>query len=175
MTSRRFLLSVGPAVVASFTSRPVMSSTGADCRSASSFASMNPNIATSREPNGRLQCSAYNVEYWRKQLEFSPPWAILPVSGLLSVTGSSFDAKTVREVLEQPIAMSGQLGVLQHVLAMLLALTYHNVGLGAFNPTYLSKVWSSYAVTGTYSPAPGSQWTDVQIVQWLRYLMYPVA
>jgi hypothetical protein len=134
---------------------------------------MTPNTMASRSPGVNLQCSAYNVEYWRQQATFKPAWTTTLIKDVLGSTGSSYDSSTIGSILAEATARAGALGVLQHLLSMVLAIQLHNIGTGDFNVAYIQNVWRSYVTTGHYTPGgSGVQWDDVQIITWLRYLMY---
>jgi hypothetical protein len=159
------------------TARSVAAAVGSNgCVIASSFVSAS--TFASRSPGSVAQCSIYNVEYWKNfsangQLKLNPK-----IGDYLGHVGSSYDTKTIAEVLAEggsTAVLNGQLGVLQHLLAMALASDFYGIGsANGFNKAYLQGVWANYITHGTYSlPASGILWNESQIITWLRMLMYP--
>ena len=186
--NRRALLRAGAGaspVLLSLAAGPVLASRPT-CTVASSFVS----VATfkSRNPHvTSIQCSTQTADYWRDQAlhaTSTPAVLAVTVSALLGSTGSNFNAMSVKDVLLAPLPTTGtlqttgELGTLQHLLALALNL---NAGFittgGVFNLSYIQGIWANYQTNGQRYKLPASQidWGDTEIIAWLRFLMYPIA
>lgn len=195
---RRTLLRAGAAatpIIATLYSRPVAAA-GMSCTVASSFVS----IATfaSRNPGATtMQCSRLSATDWHASAKSvgaggakeRPAWASLTVSNYMGRASSplpgmdslTVDAYQVWQVmgLGSQVATSGELGVLQHILAMCLSIDYGgaavNVG-GGVNTPYLKQVWQNYKSNGRYRlTASNLDWSEGELISWLRMLQYPIA
>jgi hypothetical protein len=187
--SRRALLRAGAGaspILLTLTSGPVAANgLGVNgCVLASSFVS----VATfkSRNPTTTtLNCAAQKVEYWVTQAQLPPPNPLpvpptgldVTVATLLGGAGSTYDTQTVRSVLLAQggaVATVGELGTLQHLLAMALNLNSGNMTAGGgFDLTYIQTIWSNYKSNGNrYKvPASGIDWGDAEIIPWARLLL----
>lgn len=187
---RRALLRAGagaPPVLLSLASGPVSATTvfGGQCVVASSFVS----VATFRSRNPgvtTVQCSTQNADYWRAQAgTLAPPASLnVTVASLLGNTSSSFNGQTLKDVLLAPIPTSGtvqttgELGTLQHLVAMALNLNAgHVIMPGGVNVPYLQTVWGNYKGNGNRYKLSASNidWGDTEIIAWLRFMMYPIS
>jgi hypothetical protein len=184
--NRRALLRAGAGaspVLLSLASSPVLASRPT-CTVASSFVS----VATfkSRNPHvTSIQCSTQTADYWRHQAAVVPTPAALTVTvaSLLGSSSSTFNAQLVKDVMLAPlpttgtVQTTGELGTLQHLLALALNI---NAGFitagGVFNLSYVQGIWSNYKTNGNRYKLPASNidWGDSEIIAWLRFLMYPV-
>ncbi len=75
-------------------------------------------------------------------------------------------------------ATTGELGVLHHILGLALSIDNGrgvvNTG-GRINTLYLAGVWQNYKATGGYRlPAGHVNWTEAELINWLRMLQYPI-
>lgn len=185
--SRRALLRAGAGaspVLLTLASGPVAANPFANngtCTLASSFVS----VATfkSRNPNATsLKCSSQNADYWRELAASAPatPALNVTVSALLGNTTSAFNGMLVKDVLLAPLPTSGtvqttgQLGTLQHLIALALNLNAGYITPGAgFDLAYLQTLWSNYKFNGDRYKKPGSQidWGDTEIIAWARLLL----
>lgn len=195
---RRTLLRAGAAatpIIATLYSRPVAAA-GMSCTVASSFVS----VATfaSRNPGATtMRCSSLSATDWHTTAKSvgaggakeRPAWASLTISGYMGRASSPFsgldslsvDSYQVWQVmgLGSQVSTAGELGVLQHILAMCLSIDFGgaavNVG-GGVNTPYLKQVWQNYKSNGRYKLAAGSiDWSDGELISWLRMLQYPIA
>jgi hypothetical protein len=195
---RRTLLRAGAAatpVIATLYSRPVAAA-GMGCTLASAFvslatfASRNPGAAT-------MQCSAMSATDWHARAQAlasvapaeRPEWARLTVAAYLGRASSAFsglDSMLVESYqvwqvmgLGPQVATSGELGVLQHVLAMCLSIDFGGASVrvgGGMNTPYLKEVWQNYKANGRYRMAASNlNWTEAELIGWLRMLQYPIA
>lgn len=187
---RRALLRAGAGaspVLLSLASGPVSAAgmLGGQCVVASSFVSVatfksrNPSVTT-------VQCSTQNADFWRTEAgKPSPPAALnATVSTLLGNTGSSYNSQTLKAVMLAPLPTSGtvqttgELGTLQHLIAMVLNLNAGYVASpGAVNVAYLQALWINYKSNGNRYKLPASNidWGDADIIAWLRFMMYPIS
>jgi len=194
---RRSLLRAGAAatpIIATLYSRPVAAA-GMSCTVASSFvsvatfASRNPGAAT-------MQCSSLSASDWYlRAKEVSglapaarPAWATQRVKTYLGRATSTFsgvsskspDQYQVWEVmgLGGQVATAGELGVVQHVLAMCLSIDNGGAAVtagGGVNTPYLKQVWQNYKSNGRYKlPASNLDWSEGELIGWLRMLQYPI-
>ena len=195
---RRTLLRAGAAatpIIATIYSRPVAAA-GMSCTVASSFVS----VATfaSRNPGAStIQCSTLSAKDWHSRAKAlagnsrqeRPEWAIHTVSSYMGRASSAFsgldsllvESYQVWQVmgLGSQVATSGELGVLQHILAMCLSIDYGgaavNVG-GGVNAPSLKQVWLNYKSNGRYKLAASNlDWSEGELISWLRMLQYPIA
>lgn len=185
---RRTLLRGGAGAAApilmTLSSGPV-GATGAACTVASSFVS----VATfqSRNPlvhgNG-AQCSSGNVQTWR---DFSllpvgtrPASLNVTVASYLGSTSSTFSAVPLWNVLAQGAGVSttGELGVLQHILALALSIQNGYVAnSGSVSVAYLQSVWVNFKSNGDRYKLPASNidWGPAELITWLRVLLGTLA
>jgi hypothetical protein len=189
---RRTLLRGGAGVAApvlmTLSSGPV-GATNAACTVASSFVSVI--TFQSRNPTVRgtsAQCSSGNVQTWR-DLSLLPatgtglvrPAALnVTVASYLGSTGSTFNTLQLWQVLSQGtgIAVSGELGTLQHLLALALSIQNGYVSnSGSVSVVYLQSVWVNYKSNGNRYKLPASNidWGDTELLTWLRVLMGTMA
>ncbi|MBI5720165.1 MAG: hypothetical protein HZC37_21025 [Burkholderiales bacterium] len=174
---RRALLRAGAGatpVLLTLASSPV--SAANSCVVASSFVSVatfksrNPTVTT-------VNCATRTTEDWRNacmsntQLTCAKPL----VSSTFGSTSSSYNSKTLRQVLCDPagISSSGELGVLQHLIALNLSVTqgFMRMSAGNVSPAYLGAVWCNYKNNGNQYRLPSSTvvWSSTQLISWLRY------
>jgi len=185
--SRRALLRAGAGaspVLLTLASGPVAANPFANngtCTLASSFVS----VATfkSRNPTATtLKCSAQNADYWRNLAVSAPatPALNVTVATLLGNTSSAYNAMLVKDVLLAPLPTSGtvqttgELGTLQHLIALALNLNAGFITAGAgFDLAYLQTLWTNYKFNGNRYKKPGSQidWGDTEIIAWARLLL----
>jgi hypothetical protein len=185
--SRRALLRAGAGaspVLLTLASGPVAANPFANngtCTLASSFVS----VATfkSRNPNATtLRCSSQNADFWRELAATAPTTPALNVSvaTLLGNTSSTYNAMLVKDVLLAPLPTSGsvqttgELGTLQHLIALALNLNAGYIVAGAgFDLGYLQSLWSNYKFNGNRYKTAGSQidWGDAEIIAWARLLL----
>ena len=151
------------------------------CTVASSFVS----VATfkSRNPAATtLVCASRNADYWRTLAASSPatPSLNVTVSTLLGSTGSTYNSLLVKDVLLAPlpttgtVQTTGELGTLQHLLALALNLNEGYITPGAgFDLGYVQTIWSNYKFNGNRYKKPGSSidWDDAEIIAWARLLL----
>jgi hypothetical protein len=175
---RRALLRGGAGaapVLLTLASSPVSASTS--CVVASSFVS----VATfkSRNPTATtVSCASRTVEDWRRACFASPDMACvqpLVSASCFGGTSSTYNTKMLKDVLCDPsgVSYSGELGVLQHLIALNLSVTqgYMSAPAGNIGPAYLGAVWSNYKANGGRYKLPGSgiNWGSSQLISWLRY------
>ena len=181
---RRSLLRGGAAgapVLLSFATNPVAAANS--CVVASSFVS----VATfkSRNPTTTaINCATRTVSDWRNACIADPQMAcakpqVKDTFG--DQKSSSYNKKTLREVLCDSSGMpsGGELGVLQHLIALRLCLTqgFMRLPQGNVSPAYLNGIWDNYWKNGKRYrlTASGIDWSSDQLVSWLRYqLNYPM-
>lgn len=177
--SRRSLLRAGAAaspVLLTLASGPVSATGTVNCMVASSFIS----VATflSRNPDKTVSCSTKNCEYWQEQARLVPTPADLnlTVAEFLGSTGSSYNSHVLKDVLNNPISLSGTLGVLQHCLSLALSVKGGHVpNAGVINVNYIKTIWSSYNTNHpNYRSPAGVVMTEAQLIDWMRVLMYPL-
>ncbi len=194
---RRALLRGGAAaapVLLTLHSGPVAASGSMTCTVASSFVS----IATFASRNAgatSMQCSTMNANHWHTNARacatlapaHRPAWAKLTVRGYLGRSSNALpglsnqpDAYQLWEVmgLGTGPATSGELGVLHHILGLALSIDHGgnavNTG-GRINTAYLASIWQNYRTNGRYiASAGGLNWTDAQLISWLKLLQYPI-
>lgn len=183
--SRRALLRAGAGaspVLLTLASGPVAANAFANgtCTLASSFVS----VATfkSRNPTATtLKCSLQNADYWRVLAVSTPatPALNVTVATLLGNTSSTFNTTLVKDVLLAPVATgpvqtTGELGTLQHLIALALNLNAGFITPGAgFDLAYVQTIWTNYKFNGNRYKKPGSQidWGDTEIIAWSRLLL----
>ena len=195
---RRRLLRGGAAaapVLLSLHSGPVAASASLSCTVASSFVS----VATfaSRNPGATtLQCSTLNAHHWHQNAKAvaalpqnrRPAWAMRnlaaylgqscsPMPDLHPMQPSAYEVWHVMGLGAAP-ATTGELGVLHHILGLALSIDNGrgvvNTG-GRINTLYLAGVWQNYKATGGYRlPAGHVNWTEAELINWLRMLQYPI-
>jgi hypothetical protein len=182
---RRALLRAGAGaapVLLSMASGPV-AATGVTCTVASSFVS----VATfkSRNPHVKsIACSTQTADYWKyaaSHMSPTPPDLAGTVATLLGTTSSTYNAQTVQAVmlLHVPtgtVETTGEIGTVQHLLALALNLKAGNItAAGVFNLAYIQGIWANYKANGNRYKLPASNidWGDTELTAWLRYLMYP--
>jgi hypothetical protein len=181
---RRAMLRAGAGatpVLLTLASNPV--SAANSCVVASSFVS----VATfkSRNPTvTSVNCATRTAEDWRNACMGNPQLACATpkVSATFGTTTSSYNGKTLREVLcdASGISTSSELGVLQHLVALNLSLTqgFMRMSSGNVSPAYLGTIWRNYKENGNQYRLPNSTitWSSAQVVTWLRYqLNYSMA
>lgn len=189
---RRTLLRGGAGAAApvlmTLASGPV-GATGAACTVASSFVS----VATfqSRNPlihGNSAQCSSGNVQTWR-DLSLLPATAVtgavrpaylnVPVATYLGSTASMYNTEMLWSVLSKDTAVSttGELGVLQHILALALSIQKSYVAnSGSVSVAYLQNVWSNFKTNGNRYKLPGNiDWGPAELITWLRVLLGTMA
>ena len=195
---RRTLLRAGAAatpVIATLYSRPVAAA-GMGCTVASAFvslatfASRNPGAAT-------MQCSTLSATDWHARAQAvaglaaaeRPEWARQTVSAYMGRASSSFsglDSMLVESYqvwqvmgLGPQVSTTGELGVLQHLMALCLSIDHGGSAVrigGGVNTPYLKDVWQNYKTNGRYRlPASNLNWSEVELIGWLRMLQYPIA
>ncbi|MFN7725233.1 MAG: hypothetical protein ACK5QH_09200 [Rubrivivax sp.] len=179
--SRRRLLRAGAAatpVVLTLASTPVAATTGT-CTVASSFVS----AATfkSRNPNASAQCTTWGCEAWKSQCTNGSTTfnstLDSTVAAFFGTTNSNLDSRTIRSILNDAggIVTSGDMGVLQHLSALRLGLTYAKItSPGNVTNTYVKGVWTNYRSNGGVYILSGSgiNWSSADVVTWARMLMY---
>ncbi len=190
---RRALLRAGASsapVLLTLASRPV--SAADSCIVASSFVS----VATFRSRNPAttsLTCSTRTAEDWSKLAmlpdgtttrttgDVRPAVLSQTVGQLLGATTSIYNGLPLWKVLmnnSAGIVQTGELGVVQHLIAMTLnvmggfAAAPGNVSVG-----YLQTVWINYKSNFGYYrlKASGIDWDSAKVIAWLRLLMNPGA
>lgn len=181
--SRRALLRAGAGaspVLLTLASGPVAANPFANngtCTLASSFVS----VATfkSRNPNATtLKCSSQNADFWRELAATAPatPALNVTVATLLGNTSSTYNAMLVKDVFlaSGSVQTTGELGTLQHLIALALSLNAGYIVAGAgFDLVYLQSLWSNYKFNGNRYKTAGSQidWGDDEIIAWARLLL----
>ena len=174
---RRALLRAGAGaapVLLTLASNPVAAAN--NCVVASSFVS----VATfkSRNPTvSSVNCATRTVEDWRNACMSNPTlgWAQPLVSVTCGTTSSSYNSKTLRQVLcdAAGVSASGELGVLQHLIALNLSVSqgFMRMSAGNVSPAYLRGIWVNYKANGNQYvvPASGITWSSAQLISWLRY------
>ncbi len=185
--SRRALLraSAGASpVLLTLASGPVAANPFANngtCTLASSFVS----VATfkSRNPTATtLQCASQNADYWRDQAGATrtTPSLNVTVATLLGSTTSTYNSMRVKDVLLAPLPTSGtvqttgELGTLQHLIAIALNLNANFMTAGAgFDLAYVQTIWTNYKFNGNRYKKPGSDidWGDTELIAWARLLL----
>ena len=185
--SRRALLRAGAGaspVLLTLASGPVAANPFANngtCTLASSFVS----VATfkSRNPNATsLSCASQNADYWRNLAGTAPatPSLNVTVATLLGNTTSTHNSMIVKDVMLAPLPTSGtvqttgELGTLQHLLALALNLNAGFITAGAgFDMAYIQTIWSNYKFNGNRYQKPGSNidWGDTELIAWARLLL----
>lgn len=174
---RRALLRAGAGaspVLLTLASNPVAAANS--CVVASSFVS----VATfkSRNPTvTSVNCATRTAEDWRNacmgntQLACAKPL----VSATFGATPSSYSNKTLSQVLcdSAGISTSGELGVLQHLIALNLSVSqgFMRMSAGNVSPAYLGTIWRNYKNNGNQYKLPSSTitWSSSQLISWLRY------
>jgi hypothetical protein len=179
--SRRRLLRAGAVatpVVLTLSSTPV-AATNATCTVASSFVS----AATfqSRNAGASAQCTSWGCESWKTECSnsSSPYNSALDttVGNAFGATGCSYDNRTLRSILNDSagIVRAGELGVLQHLTALGLGLTFGKVvSQGNVSTSYVQGVWRNFRQNGGVYILSGSgiNWSSSDLVTWARMLMY---
>lgn len=185
--SRRALLRAGAGaspVLLTLVSGPVAANPFGNhgaCTLASSFVS----VATfkSRNPTATtLDCASQNADYWRDLAGSAPatPSLNVTVATLLGNTISSFNGMLVKDVLLAPLPTSGtvqttgELGTLQHLIALALNLNAGFITAGAgFDLAYVQTIWTNYKFNGNRYKKPGSDidWGDTELIAWARLLL----
>ena len=174
---RRALLRAGAGatpVLLTLASNPVAAANS--CVVASSFVS----VATfkSRNPTTTvINCTSLTCEQWRARCDWAPmPSCLSPkVSSCLGGTGSTYDNYKVQQVFKagSAIATTGELGVLQHILALHLCVTqgFMSASAGNVSPAYLAAMWQNYRSHGGLYVLPTSaiSWDSAKLINWLRY------
>ncbi len=174
---RRALLRAGAGaspVLLTLASNPVAAANS--CVVASSFVS----VATfkSRNPTvTSINCATRTAEDWRNACMGNPQLACAQplVSAAFGATSSSYSARTLRQVLCDPagILVGGELGVLQHLIALNLSITqgFMRMSSGNIGPAYLGSIWRNYKNNGNQYRLPSStvSWSSTQLISWLRY------
>lgn len=185
--SRRALLRAGAGaspVLLTLASGPVAANPFANngtCTLASSFVS----VATfkSRNPQATsLKCSAQNADFWRNLAATQPATASLneTVVALLGAGSSVPNTVLVKDALlaptptNGPVQTTGELGTLQHLLALALNVNAGYITAGAgFDLAYIRSIWTNYRLnTNRYvKPDSGINWGDTEIIAWARLLL----
>lgn len=184
---RRALLRAGAGsapILLTLASRPV--SAAESCVVASSFVS----VATFRSRNPQattIQCSTKTVDDWYRasclpETGWTPRPAFLAttVASYLGSTTSGYNGNALWEVLKNGttgVVHSGELGVLQHLIAMKLNLeTGAASAPGSLTAPYLASVWVNYKQHGNryVLTSSGVDWDSAKLIGWLRMLMYPI-
>lgn len=174
---RRALLRAGAGatpVLLTIASNPVSAANG--CVVASSFVS----VATfkSRNPGvASISCATRTVEDWRQECAAKPDLAcVIPaVSTCLGSTTSAYNSSTLRQALcaGTSVSTSGELGVLQHIIALRLCITqgFMRAASGNVSTAYLGNMWCNFKQNGNryVLPASGIDWDSAKLVSWLRY------
>jgi hypothetical protein len=98
-----------------------------------------------------------------------------------SISGISLvgpDDYQLWQVLALPVATSGELGVLQHILGLALSMDFGGTGAvspGNVNTVYLRQVWLNYKQTGGYKlPLSSIDWTEAQLIDWLKRMQFNI-
>jgi len=195
---RRTLLRAGAAatpIIATLYSRPVAAA-GRSCTVASAFVSL-ATFASRNAGSATMVCSSLSATDWHARAQAAaakpaaerPEWARQRVSaymGRASSTLPGLDSMLVESYevwqvmgLGPQVATSGELGVLQHILAMCLSIDYGGnavrVGDG-LNTPYMKDVWQNYKSNGRYRLAASNMnWSEAELITWLRMLQYPMA
>lgn len=188
---RRALLRAGASsapVLLTLASRPVAAADS--CIVASSFVS----VATFRSRNPAttsLTCSTRTAEDWvkvatlpdgtttRSTGDVRPAVMSQTVGQLLGSTTSRYNGEPVWKVMmngSAGIVQTGELGVLQHLIAMTLnVMGGFAAAPGNLSVAYLQGVWSNYTSNlGYYRlKASGIDWDSTKVIAWLRLLMNP--
>jgi hypothetical protein len=157
--------------------------------SVATFASRNPGATT-------LQCSTLNAHHWHQNAKAvaalppnkRPAWAVRKLVAYLGQTcsaqpelhpaqPSAYEVWQVMGLGAAP-AISGELGVLHHILGLALSID-NGRGVvntaGRINTGYLAGVWQNYKSSGGYRlPAGHINWTEAELIAWLRMLQYPI-
>ena len=186
--ARRRLLRAGASaspVLLTLASSPVSATTS--CVVASSFVS----VATfkSRNPTTTsVKCTSRTCEDWHAQ-------ACLPASGspnrpaclditvdaLFGATTSTYKSWKCYDVLKNGsagITTSGELGVLQHLIALCMNVTQgYAPSPGGVSKAYLQGVWTNYKSNSNMYKVSGAgiSWDSSQLITWLRVQMYPIS
>lgn len=188
---RRALLRAGASsapVLLTLASRPVAAADS--CIVASSFVS----VATFRSRNPAttsLTCSSRTAEDWSKLStlpdsttartagDARPAVLSQTVGQLLGNTTSIYNNLPLWKVLMNDsagIVQTGELGVVQHLIAMTLnVMGGFAAAPGNVSVAYLQTVWSNYKSNlGYYRlKASGIDWDSAKVIAWLRLLMNP--
>lgn len=183
--SRRALLRAGAAsapVLLTVASKPVSATGLTPCVVASSFVSVatfksrNPGVKTIQCTSGTGLPEAFIAEC--KSKPDAAPYTQL-VSERLGHTSSQYNGKTIGYALTcagSSPQLSGELGVLQHLLSMSLALEKGLVTMpGNMSQGYLCGVWANFNANMCVkyeAPFSGVSWNSSQVVTWLRLSMY---
>jgi len=168
-------LAAGPVAAQGFNQCVVASS----FVSVATFKSRNPNVTD-------IRCSSTDADYWRGQAAQPSPPSVLTantVAGFLGSTSSGFNLMTLKDVMLAPLPTSGsvqtvgEIGTLQHLIAMALNLTANVAAPGNVNLPYLQGIWINYKSNGNryILTASNINWGDTELIAWLRYMMYPAA
>jgi hypothetical protein len=185
MRGRRALLRAGAGsapVLLTLASGPV--SATQTCVVASSFVS----VATfkSRNPTATsIMCTSGGGIVQACMANAAANGTVAPYSELVSarlgVTTSPYGSQTICQVLTCTSLVpytDGDLGVLQHLLCMSIALQSGAVPMpGNMSNAYLASIWQNLCANmgARYSPSPDISWTPAQVVSWLRMCMEPSA
>jgi hypothetical protein len=187
--NRRALLRAGMAatpVLLTLSSSPVSASGTVNCTVASSFVSANTFL--SRNANGvTVSCGSKNCEWWQGQCS-SPSSSTVSnclnqtVQACLNAPASCSYQKSKCSALYvgKSIQTSGELGVLQHLVALAnnCMAQYLNTAGGAINLSYLQGVCANYYQNGGTYVMPSSKivWQSTDLIAWLRVMLqYPLA
>lgn len=184
---RRKLLRAGASaapVLLTLASGPVSATNS--CVVASSFVSVT--TFKSRNPTKTtVQCTTRNCEDWYAQsclpssgTPSRPTCMNVSVNTLLGTTTSNYKSWLLYDVMKNGssgITTSGELGVLQHLIALCLNVTQGFApSPGSISQTYLQGIWTNYkANSNTYVlSGSGISWDSSQLITWLRVQMYPI-
>jgi hypothetical protein len=178
---RRTLLRAGAAatpVLLTLSSGPVSAGTNG-CVVASSFISATTFKSRNAGATKILNCASKTCEQWQSQCGSSgQAWstytATTTVGSALGVTSSTYNGSTLNQVLQQALNTTSELGVTQHLVAMLLNVKYNGSSFPgvANSTTYLQGVWGNYKQNSNkYIIGGALSWDSAAVVTWLRDLM----
>jgi hypothetical protein len=190
--SRRAMLRAGAAatpVLLTLASGPVAAA-GSSCTVASSFVSA-ATFASRNPGQTYVQCASMGPREWlsyhcndENLLKHSPYKTILSQKVRLRLcdTGNaSYNDMQCHELLvngHHGIASAGPVAVLQNLVSLALSLDASPSLItngGALNKAYLIGLWNNYKTTGGYHlPASGINWSEAQLLTFLRALQQPI-
>ncbi len=190
--SRRALLRAGAAatpVLLTLASGPVAAA-GSSCTVASSFVSA-ATFASRNPGQTYVQCASMGPSDWLSyhcrspQLLAQSPYRIIlsqPVRLRLCDTGNhTYNNMQCAELMvndNHGIASAGPVAVLQNLVSLALSLDASPSLItngGSLNKAYLIGVWNNYKTSGGYHlPASGINWSEAQLLTFLKALQQPV-
>ena len=170
--TRRKILQAAIASGSVVTHKSVSAFSPNRCVTPSGFHSFALNPAVSNAPRA-VECHTRTVEFWQQlSVDTAMPLYDRTISDFMGGT-SQYGTLTVRQALNLsvPASRMGELGVLQHVLAMVL--NTNTTPVANMDQQFFRRVWQDYTINGQYQAVAGIWWDSDKIIQWLRALMYP--